>query len=220
MAEQHLEKTMSELLSQREQVAAKATAEIARIDAAVEAIRRLMSPNGAAPKAAESEVSEILGAGERLPRHLGGVVNPGDFFGSSQAEAAREYLRRTARAATLDDIFAALQKGGARLQGKNPRKNLYISLSRRKDVFALVAPYTFGLWEFYPGAKERGGEGRISAQLREVMQGGKGHRIAEVIGLLEQKYGRKFARSTVAMTLRRGNDFRKVRRGLYKIVGD
>jgi hypothetical protein len=219
MAETHLEKTLSELQAQRDQKAA----ELAKLDSAIEAIRKLMEPG--AISASDAVVQVANGAkGQDATRAIVGVspitIKPDDFFGKAQAEAVQEYLRRVGHAAPLDEIFEALRKGGSRLQGKDPKKNLYISLSRRKDIFALVGPYTFGLWEFYPGAKEKTkGEGHISAQLVEVMQDHKVHRIAELLRLLEEKYGRKFVRSTVATTLRRGKEFRKVRRGAYKFAG-
>ena len=112
--------------------------------------------------------------------------------------------------------MAALQRGGVRFQGKDPKKNLYISLTMRKTLFVAVAPYTFGLWDFYPNAKEKTGE-RLSAQIDELMQDGKGHKVADIIRTLEEKFGQKLSRSTVVSVLLRGGQYRKVRRGMFKL---
>jgi len=219
MPEQHLEKTLSDLLSQREQ----RVAEIARLDAAIEAIQKLVGSNSANTASISVSVSDALKQQDSVRAVLGVIVKPGDFFGKSQAEAAQEYLHRRGTAADLNEILGALQKGGAILKGKEPRKNLYISLVKRKDIFALVAPYTFGLWEFYPGARKKpaGKKGKeqsqIFEQLKEVMQDGKSHRIVEILALLQQKFGQTFVRPTVVSALRRGKEFRRVRRGTFKL---
>src|SRR6266566_1399874 len=138
---EHLEKTLSELRSQREQIETKAAADIAKVDAAIEAIQKLMNPNSEEPSANSGPPSETAKpTGGLRTGSVGPTVNAGDFFGKTKAEAAGDYLRRVGRAATLDDIFAALQKGGARLQGQNPKQNLYVSLVKNRETFALVAP--------------------------------------------------------------------------------
>lgn len=219
MDDAHLEKTILELQAQREQKAA----ELAKLDSAIEAIRKLMEPGTSPANAAAVQAANGVKS-QDVMRTIAGVspitIKPDDFFAKAQTEAVQDYLRRVGHAASLDDIFGALRRGGSRLQGKDPKKNLYISLSRRKDIFALVGPYTFGLWEFYPGAKEKiKGEGHITAQLVEVMQDHKAHRVTDLLKLLEQKYGRKFVRSTVATTLKRGREFHRLRRGTYKFMG-
>jgi len=42
-------------------------------------------------------------------------LKPDEFFGMSQTDAAREYLRRVGHAITFDELVAALRKGGATL---------------------------------------------------------------------------------------------------------
>ena len=216
MAEQHLERTLSELVSQREQK----IAEIAKLDAAIEAIRKLI---GAEPLSKiKIRIRNPASASAHSSAHMvvETIVKAGDLFGKAQAEAAQEYLRRIGRAAHLDEIFAGLQRGGATLQGKNPKKNLYISLVKKKSIFPLVAAYTFGLWEFYPDAKQKpngGGQSRIFEQLKEIMQDGKSRRITKILVLLEEKFGQPFPRSSVVSALRRGKEFRRVKRGAYKL---
>jgi len=83
-------------------------------------------------------------------------------------------------------------------------------------VFVSVAPYTFGLWEFYPDAKEKTG-GRLLAQIEEVMQDGKSHRVVEIVRMVEEKFGQKVTRSSVVSVLVRENQFRKVKRGMFKL---
>jgi hypothetical protein len=213
MAEQHLEKTLADLLAQREQ----RIAEITKLDAAIDAIQKLVGTNSTGGRLTVSVSGSLPGASDSVVANL--VVKPGDLFGKPQAEAAQEYLRRKGRAAHLDEMFAALQRGGANLQGKNPKRNLYISLVKKRSVFPLVAPQTFGLWEFYPEAKQKAmpGQSQIFEQLKEIMQDGKSHRVAEILRVMELKFGQKFVRSTVVSALRRGKQFRKVRRGAYKL---
>src|SRR5438128_3942927 len=159
MSDEHLEKTLSELLAQRQQK----ISELNKLDSAIEAIQRLRGVQGS-----ESSFKVDI-------REPGGVavVKPGDFFGRSATDSAHEYLKRRGSAASLDEIVSALEKGGARLEGKNPKKNLYISLIKKRAIFVSVAPYTFGLWEFYPDATGRkvGGD-LIMERLKEVMQDG------------------------------------------------
>ena len=60
-----------------------------------------------------------------------------------------------ASAATVDDIYEALERGGFEFVGKNEaikKRGLQISLSKSRRIFAyLKASDTFGLWEFYGG---------------------------------------------------------------------
>jgi len=219
MAEQHLEKTISTLLSQREQK----VAEVAKLDAAIEAIKKLMGPGTAPEREVAVQATDNFTFQDSVPAVgvatvLGGAIKPGDFFGKAQAEAAQEYLRRIGHAAGVGEIFMALQKGGAKLKGRDPKKNLYISLVKKKDVFPMVAPYTFGLWEFYPGARGKSGGGGVAAQLKEVMQDGKPHRITEILALLQEEFAQKFSRSSVVAAIHRSKEFRKIRRGTYKLV--
>jgi hypothetical protein len=217
MSDEHLQKTLSDLLAQREKKAAEFSAELSRMDTAIEAIRALVQPNGQ-PSLTSGQSLDTFKPQEGSSAVMGRTVQAGDFFGMNQADATQQYLKRLGRAATVDDIVAAIQKGGARLQGKDPKKNLYISLVKRKNVFPLVAPYTFGLWEFYPGAKEKSGAGgHMLGQIKDIMGDGKTHRLSEIIATITQQFG-EVKRATIVTAIRRGKEFRKVRRGVYKLV--
>jgi hypothetical protein len=78
------------------------------------------------------------------------LIRPGEFFGMSQTEAAYSYLKRIGHAVHVEKILEALQAGGIKLEGKNPKNTLYTSLVRGTKRFVLVTPGTFGLAEFYP----------------------------------------------------------------------
>lgn len=217
MPEEHLQKTLAELLAQRDRIESELSAELSRLDTAIQAIKALVQPDSN-PAATSTQVTDSFKVQDTASAIVTRAVQAGDFFGMSQADAAQQYLKRLGRAATLDDILGGIQKGGARLQGKDPKKNLYISLVKRRHVFPLVAPYTFGLWEFYPGAKEKTtGESHISSQIKEVMRDGRPHRVSEIVTALQQKFG-QVKRSTVVAAIHRGKEFRKVRRGFYKLV--
>src|SRR5271157_3366159 len=151
MAEEHLEKTLRELQSQRDKQVADFRAELAKLDTAIEAIRKLVQPDSQ-PSSISVQADDAFTFQGNVSTVVTKGVQAGDFFGKPQADAAREYLKRLGRAATVDDIFTALQQGGVKFKGKDPKKNLYISLTMRKAIFVSVAPYTFGLWEFYPDA--------------------------------------------------------------------
>lgn len=217
MPDDHVQKTLSELLAQREKKAAEFAAELKRMDATIEGIRMAFQPDTNASPAGTSS-TETYKASDSVAASGLGAIQAGDFFGKPQADAAQEYLKRLGRASTIEDIYNALQRGGAKLQGKDPKKNLYISLVKRKAVFVLVAPYTFGLWEFYPNAKQSaGGQERISAQVEEVMQDGKTHRVVEVLKGLQERFGENVSRATVTNILLRGDRYRKVKRGQFKL---
>src|SRR5438034_7341112 len=144
MADEHLQKALADLIDQRERKAAEFNAELARLDNAIEAVRTLVQPDGQpGPGGISIQSVDSLKMQDGASVAVARAVQPGDFFAMSQADAAREYLKRLGRAATLDDIFSALQRGGVRFQGKDPTKNLYISLTLMKTLFVLVAPPTF-----------------------------------------------------------------------------
>jgi len=217
MPDEHIQKTLSDLLAQREKKAAEFSAELSRMDTAIEAIRALVQPNGQPPTSV-IQITDSFKTQDRASAVVGALVQPGDFFGMSVADAAQQYLKRLGRAAAVDDIVSAIQKGGARVQGKDPKKNLYISLVKRRSIFPLVAPYTFGLWEFYPKAKEKAiGAGGITGQIKEIMRDGKTYRLSDIVAALKQQFG-EVKRGTVVTAVRRGKEFRKVRRGFYRLV--
>lgn len=82
-------------------------------------------------------------------------IKADQFFNKPLATAVREYLQIRGTAATIDEIYSALEKGGFEFVGKNEaikKRGLQISLAKSRRVFAyLKASDTFGLWEFYGG---------------------------------------------------------------------
>src|SRR4029077_7840219 len=77
-------------------------------------------------------------------------IRADEFFGLTHADAARRYLKKVGHAVSTDELVDALQKGGCKLGGADPKRVLYISLVRNTRDF--VPPQTgyIGLREFYP----------------------------------------------------------------------
>jgi hypothetical protein len=82
-------------------------------------------------------------------------IKPDHFFNKPLATAVREYLQLRGNAATVDEIYEALEKGGFEFVGKSEgikKRGLQISLSKSRKHFAyLKVSDTFGLWDFYGG---------------------------------------------------------------------
>jgi hypothetical protein len=104
-------------------------------------------------------------------------IRPDEFFGMTQAEAARKYLKRIGHAISFEELVSALQAGGCKVGGENPKKILYISLVRNTRDF--VPPQTgyIGLREFYPsGAGGRPTKDRLERAPRKSMRAKKDRR--------------------------------------------
>jgi len=103
-------------------------------------------------------------------------IRPDQYFRKSITVAAREYLQSKGSAATLEEIIAALKKGGCDL-GAHPVKNARISLSKNSRMFVAINEDTFGLWEFYGGrpktkaASETNGESEIIVETTNEAEG-------------------------------------------------
>ena len=100
-------------------------------------------------------------------------IKPDQFFNKPLATAVREYLQMRRGAASVDEIYAALERGGFEFVGKNEaikKRGLQISLSKSRRIFAyLKASDTFGLWEFYGGRpKEKEEEGDSEEESSEA----------------------------------------------------
>jgi len=79
------------------------------------------------------------------------AIQPDDFYGMTQTQAARAYLQRVKRAVSIEQIVDALQRGGAQLGGADPKKTLYVSLARHPErLFVVPREGYLGLREFYP----------------------------------------------------------------------
>jgi hypothetical protein len=100
----------------------------------------------------------------------GSSVRADQFFKKPLATAVREYLEMKGSAATVDEIYDALQRGGFEFVGKSEgikKRGLQISLAKSRRIFDyLKASDTFGLWKFYGGrpsiGKEDNGEETVS----------------------------------------------------------
>jgi hypothetical protein len=77
---------------------------------------------------------------------------PDRFYGKDFTFAAEEYLRMVGHAATFDDIYTALERGGLRLEnGSKKAANISMTRAVRKFVkFKSGDSESFGLVEWYP----------------------------------------------------------------------
>ncbi len=90
-----------------------------------------------------------------IPESMGGArtvrIQPDEFFGMSQSEAAKAYLKKVRKAVSLDQVVEALNDGGAKVGGVDPKKTLYVSLARNPlREFVIPREGYIGLREFYP----------------------------------------------------------------------
>src|SRR3989304_7148424 len=94
--------------------------------------------------AGQVEAPAVTGVGGKPP------IRPDEFFGMTHAEAAKRYLKKVGHAVSFEELADALQKGGCKVGGAQPKRVLYISLVRNTRDF--VPPQTgyVGLREFYP----------------------------------------------------------------------
>jgi hypothetical protein len=78
-------------------------------------------------------------------------LRPDEFYGMSQNDAAKAYLKKVGRAVSLDQLVDSLNKGGAQVGGANPKKTLYVSLMRNPmREFVSPSENYIGLRSFYP----------------------------------------------------------------------
>lgn len=136
--------------------------EMASIEALV---RRLAADAGEPANIPSFNALPGLGGVESLPAstssarsNLGNQrahIRPDEFFGMTQTEAARAYLKMTGgRAISLDELVNALQAGGAKVGGADPRRTLYVSLKvNPKKEFVWPTKDHVGLAEAYQKQK-------------------------------------------------------------------
>jgi len=86
-------------------------------------------------------------------------IQPDQFFGKALTTAMKEYLKMKGRAATAEEIYAALRDGGFEFTGdeKFQLRGVAVSLGKnRRDFVFVKSSNSYGLWEFYPEkARER-----------------------------------------------------------------
>jgi hypothetical protein len=136
--------------------------EIRRIHAALNALEGIR-------KVPKTDLVTLLGigSGEDRPK-----IGSYDFVADSPLDAAKKYLRMIApkqKAASLDEILAALKSGGL-----NPdRDELRISLSRSTTEIYKVGDDVYGLLENFPNVR-RGMPGRKKSTANGSQSGGTG----------------------------------------------
>ncbi len=78
-----------------------------------------------------------------------GAIRPDQYLGHPPLDAAKIYLAQLGHAASIDDITAAVQKGGAAIDGPKWKESLEMSLLRSVYDVIKVQEHTFGLIKFY-----------------------------------------------------------------------
>jgi hypothetical protein len=110
------------------------------------------SPEGEVPSIDLSPVSATGVASIRTSIS----IKPDEFFRMNQTDAARAYLKKVGHSIPFDELVVALRKGGAKLGGADPKKTLYVSLSRNpKKEFVWPGKDFIGLDEFYTARSEK-----------------------------------------------------------------
>jgi len=99
-------------------------------------------------------------------------IPPGQYFDKSPLDAAEDYLQRHGKAATLDEITAALKTGNC---DPGSREKFGLSLTRSARNFVKLKGDLFDLLDRYPTLKEKqqsGGGKRNSmvARAEEIMR--------------------------------------------------
>jgi hypothetical protein len=182
------------------------------------------------------------GNGVSVPSATAGRPNvrPDEFFGMTHADAARQYLKKVGHAISFEDLVEALQRGGCRVGGVDPKRTLYVSLVRNARGFIPPQSGYIGLREFYPNivreAKEKGkrkrgrprkvvvARGRPPAKpsqlgvlVREVMSDKQLRSLKDIAQAVGARLGRSIEPIGVRGVLNNKSDFEKVD-GKYRLV--
>jgi hypothetical protein len=80
-------------------------------------------------------------------------IEPDEFYGKESLEAAKMFLRKRGKPASLAEIIAGIKMGGGNPGSENALK---MSLTRSTYQIAKINDDLFGLVEFYPGGLKRG----------------------------------------------------------------
>jgi len=154
----HLRRTLEHYRQQRQQ-------KLDELKPIEQMIRQLEIDLGEPPSSAQPELSDTIGSSMATPLLSGSFATSGSyvksplisadaFYGMSQSEAAKKYLRMVKRAVPFDELVSALRRGGATLGGKDPKKTLYVSLARNpKKEFVWPSDDHISLGEFYTKEK-------------------------------------------------------------------
>ncbi len=110
------------------------------------------APSSESPINIGDYVPPVMERGAEIPNGRRPEIRPDEFFGMTQAEAARQYLKKIGHAVSFEELVVALQAGGCKVGGENPKRVLYISLIRNTRDFVPPRQGFIGLRDFYPGA--------------------------------------------------------------------
>jgi hypothetical protein len=144
---EHLRQTLEHYRQQRQ----KHLEEVKRIEMM---IGQLEQDLGEAPSV-DSTRGDSQGLTASTPVAIPGTrvlptVRPDEFYGMSQTDAAKAFLKKVGYAINFAHLVSALQRGGAKLGGADPQKTLYVSLARNpKKEFVWPSKDHIGLKEFY-----------------------------------------------------------------------
>jgi len=156
MANGHLNETL-ELFRQKKQ---KKLEEIRDLEYAIRQIELELGVEHIDISVAESipsQADSVTAVLTQSPKRRGDVRGD-EFFGLSQPEAARRYLKKVGQAVSVEEILAALKRGGCDVGGADPKKTLYISMVRDTRNFVKLPSGLMGLREFYGDRIIRAGE--------------------------------------------------------------
>lgn len=113
------------------------------------------------PKTGLAQIFGLEEASEKLESGApSSAVELGEYYKIKPLEAAKRYLKKKGKAATLDEIVAGIRAGGCTVNPANLRK----TLSRAVWQVAKVGPDAFGLVEFYPHIARNRRQNRADAE--------------------------------------------------------
>lgn len=161
---QFMKQTLEYYRKEREKLVVEITPQLDKIrgfDAMIQQLARdLNEPANIDPVLIESASSISTGAVPAVLANGNGnkatrtTLRPDEFFGMSQSDAAKAYLKMVGRAISMDELVGALQSGGAQVGGVDPKRTLQVSLKANpKKEFVWPNKDTIGLAEFYTKRK-------------------------------------------------------------------
>jgi hypothetical protein len=110
----------------------------------------------------DASLTTPIAAGGSGQAQVGGTrigLRPDEFTGKAYLDSAKIYLERVGRAVSVDDLLDALKRGGSPVGGKTPKKTLYVSLVRGREVVPIPGQIGLvGLRKWYPNLKSSSGE--------------------------------------------------------------
>jgi hypothetical protein len=144
-----LRQTLEHFLQQKQ----KKVDEIRGLDLAIRQIRMELGED-VDEEDAGLALSDMEHRDTPLPLKRTGLdVRPDQYFGMSQGDAAKAYLKMRGQAVSIDELVKALTSGGCKVGGADPKRTLYISLVRNVREFVPPQPGFIGLRDFYPNLK-------------------------------------------------------------------